>query len=179
MAYEVELVNWQGPICKELARVRMRVFVDEQRVPAELELDDVDARAVHAVARDKAGVVVATGRVFDAAGGSLAMENGRVRRRGENLDAGEAAGETGPIADGGGGIAKIGRMAVMAEQRGEGCGAAILQALVRAAQEAGFSEVWLSAQCHAVPFYEKGGFTVASDEYLDCDIPHRDMMRRL
>lgn len=179
MACEVELVNWAEPICEELARVRMRVFVDEQRVPAELELDAIDARAVHAVARDAAGAVVGTGRVFDGAGGRLEVENGRVRRRGGSAPEAGLAGDGVSSGAGGAGIAKIGRMAVMAEQRGGGCGAAVLQALVRAAQEAGFAEVWLSAQCHAVPFYEKGGFAVASEEYLDCAIPHRDMMRRL
>jgi predicted GNAT family N-acyltransferase len=53
----------------ELAELRRRVFVQEQGVPAELERDAADATAVHALSRDDAGRVVATGRlVLDAAG---------------------------------------------------------------------------------------------------------------
>ncbi len=44
--------------------IRFEVFVDEQKVPAEIELDDMDAVCVHAVAYDKAGVPVGTGRLL-------------------------------------------------------------------------------------------------------------------
>ena len=45
------------------------VFVEEQGVPPEIEQDDADATAVHALSRDDAGRVVATGRLLlDAAG---------------------------------------------------------------------------------------------------------------
>mgnify|MGYP002018068615 CR=1 FL=1 len=43
--------------------VRFRVFVGEQRVPMEEELDEVDATATHAIVLVE-GQVVATGRVF-------------------------------------------------------------------------------------------------------------------
>ena len=43
--------------------VRFRVFVGEQKVPMEEELDEVDATATHAIVIDR-GEVVATGRVF-------------------------------------------------------------------------------------------------------------------
>ena len=53
----------------ELTALRHRVFVQEQGVPAEIERDPADATAVHAVSRDDAGQVVATGRLLpDAAG---------------------------------------------------------------------------------------------------------------
>jgi predicted GNAT family N-acyltransferase len=51
---------------EELARaftLRHEVFVDEQRVPVELERDEHDATAVHAVAVSAAGEVLATGRL--------------------------------------------------------------------------------------------------------------------
>lgn len=44
--------------------IRFAVFVDEQGVPAELELDSTDAISAHALARDSAGQPCATGRVF-------------------------------------------------------------------------------------------------------------------
>ncbi len=49
--------------------VRMRVFVDEQQIPAEEELDDADATAVHAVALHDSRVV-GTGRLIDLGGGA-------------------------------------------------------------------------------------------------------------
>ena len=43
--------------------VRFRVFVSEQQVPIEEELDEIDASATHAIAIHN-GQVIATGRVF-------------------------------------------------------------------------------------------------------------------
>jgi predicted GNAT family N-acyltransferase len=58
----------------EVAALRHRVFVVEQGVPAELERDAADATAVHAVSRDGAGRVLATGRLLlDAAGPGRAV----------------------------------------------------------------------------------------------------------
>jgi len=48
----------------ELAALRTRVFVEEQGVPAEIEQDAADETAVHAISRDPAGRVVATGRLL-------------------------------------------------------------------------------------------------------------------
>ncbi len=49
--------------------VRMRVFVEEQQIPAEEELDDADATAIHAVAVNN-GKIVGTGRLIDLADGT-------------------------------------------------------------------------------------------------------------
>jgi predicted GNAT family N-acyltransferase len=51
-----------------IAALRTRVFVEEQGVPPEIEQDDADATAVHAVSRDAAGTVVATGRLVERNG---------------------------------------------------------------------------------------------------------------
>ncbi len=48
----------------EIVDLRTRVFVDEQGVPPEIEQDDRDATAVHALSRDGSGRVVATGRLL-------------------------------------------------------------------------------------------------------------------
>ena len=48
----------------DVAALRTRVFVEEQGVPAEVEQDAHDATAVHALARDEDGRVVATGRLL-------------------------------------------------------------------------------------------------------------------
>jgi predicted GNAT family N-acyltransferase len=48
----------------EVMALRTRVFVQEQGVPPEIEQDASDATAVHALSRDDAGRVVATGRLL-------------------------------------------------------------------------------------------------------------------
>ena len=48
----------------EVAALRTRVFVEEQGVPPEIERDERDATAVHALSRDETGRVVATGRLL-------------------------------------------------------------------------------------------------------------------
>lgn len=52
----------------EVAALRTRVFVEEQGVPPEIEQDDADATAVHAVSRDAEGRLVATGRLLERDG---------------------------------------------------------------------------------------------------------------
>jgi len=71
--------------------------------------------------------------------------------------------------------ARIGRMAVAREWRGLGVGSAILTALLQEAQNAGCVIVSLHAQVHALPFYEKHGFSAQGLEFLEADIPHRVM----
>jgi predicted GNAT family N-acyltransferase len=53
----------------EIVDLRTRVFVEEQGVPPEIERDARDATAVHALSRDAAGRVVATGRLLLAGEG--------------------------------------------------------------------------------------------------------------
>ncbi|MGZ4505794.1 MAG: GNAT family N-acetyltransferase [Blastococcus sp.] len=57
----------------EIAALRTRVFVEEQGVPAEIEQDAADDTAVHALSRDDAGRVVATGRLLLRDGGPAAI----------------------------------------------------------------------------------------------------------
>jgi predicted GNAT family N-acyltransferase len=52
----------------EVVALRTRVFVEEQGVPPDIERDDADATAVHAVSRDDAGRVVAPGRLLERDG---------------------------------------------------------------------------------------------------------------
>ncbi len=74
---------------------------------------------------------------------------------------------------------RIGRMAVLAPARGSGVGAAILQHLIELARQSGVPEVTLSAQTHAIGFYERAGFVAEGEEYLDANIPHRLMRLNL
>lgn len=74
---------------------------------------------------------------------------------------------------------KIGRMAVLPEWRGHGVGRTMLEKLIALARAQGLSEISLSAQAHAIPFYEQAGFRVCSEMYDDAGIPHRDMVLAL
>jgi ElaA protein len=77
-------------------------------------------------------------------------------------------------------VGKIGRVCVLPEARGTGLGAAlILAALEELQRHAGVREAYLGAQVHAVGFYEKLGFAVEGDEFIDADVPHRHMRRAL
>lgn len=49
--------------------IRQAVFVDEQRIPAELVVDARDATALHAVARNRIGLPLAAGRLLPAVDG--------------------------------------------------------------------------------------------------------------
>lgn len=145
--YQLRPVIW-GSVDAELVKeIRFRVFVDEQKVPAELELDETDSTAFHVLATDKSGEPCGTGRLY------VDPENAQ--------------------------HAKIGRMAVLAQHRGGGCGRAILAALIDEARRCGYSVAILSAQTHALPFYEKFGFASDGPEYLDAGIPHRTMLMTL
>ncbi|WP_319004568.1 GNAT family N-acetyltransferase [Methylobacillus caricis] len=71
--------------------------------------------------------------------------------------------------------ASIGRMAVIKDWRNKGIGKALLQAAIETCRQNGWLDIHLSAQTHAIPFYEKSGFKIASDEYMDAGIPHKAM----
>ncbi|MBA2960799.1 MULTISPECIES: YbgC/FadM family acyl-CoA thioesterase [Ramlibacter] len=60
--------NW-ADLGRDAAALRTRVFVQEQRIPAELEWDEADATALHAVATNRLGQPLATGRLLQAAPG--------------------------------------------------------------------------------------------------------------
>jgi predicted GNAT family N-acyltransferase len=127
--------------------VRRRVFIEEQQVPESLEIDEHDA--------DPALVTTA------------------VHVLGLN--------ETGPVATGrlllaeDDGHAHIGRVAVLAEHRRAGHGTAVMQALHALALERGIYDITLAAQLHAIGFYERLGYVLRGDVFLDAGIEHRWM----
>jgi len=135
-AVRVELGEWTA-LRTHAEPVRHAVFVEEQKVPAEIELDGFDPVSVHALAFDREGRVLGTGRL---------------------------------LPDG-----HIGRMAVLRRSRGTGVGSALLQALLQEARARGDRQVLLSAQAHAIPFYERFGFVAEGEEYDDAGIAHRVM----
>jgi len=72
--------------------------------------------------------------------------------------------------------AKIERVAVLNSFRGRGFGKVLMDAILedlRTSKKAAWAT--LGAQTYAIPFYEKLGFVVYGDEYMDAGIPHKDM----
>ena len=102
----VELMTGPWLELKALASpLRTEVFVDEQKVPAEMEWDDDDETALHAVAKNRMGMVLATGRLLQHAPGTARIGRMAVKKqmRGSDLgrrvlqslmDAAKARGDT-------------------------------------------------------------------------------------
>ena len=82
----LEIGKWED-LGAPARTLRTAVFVDEQRIPAELEWDAADATAIHALARNWLGVPVATGRLLQQAPGVGKIGRMAVSRvlRGSNL----------------------------------------------------------------------------------------------
>ena len=128
--------------------IRCAVFIDEQGVSEEEEVDEYDGDpgettgVVHVVAY-RQGVAAATGRLMIHA----------------PLDQ--------PV--------HIGRVAVLREYRGQGLGRAVMLALHNEAQRRGYAGVALGSQLHAIPFYERLGYIASGEVYVDAGIEHRWM----
>jgi YbgC/YbaW family acyl-CoA thioester hydrolase len=131
------------------AKLRSAVFVEEQGIPLEMEWDEADSTALHAVAYNGLGQGIATGRL--------------VRH---NSPAGNTVG-------------KIGRMAVHRALRGAHFGQAILQTLTQAAQQRGDAEVMLYAQRSAEGFYQRLGFSPRGQPFDEAGIAHIEMFKAL
>ena len=143
---EVITVRTAADMAKALA-IRRAVFIEEQAVPESLEIDEHDG--------DPATV--------DSAVHVLACASG----------AGVATGRL--LLDAADGHAHIGRVAVRREFRGRGYGRAVMLALQEEARRRGYSGITLAAQLHAIAFYERLGYVVHGDVFLDAGIEHRWM----
>ncbi len=137
--FKVKTATWPDDMAT-LKAIRFEVFVEEQKVPADEEIDANDPLSIHAIV----------------------WSNGKAAACGRLLPDGH-----------------IGRMAVRKPFRGLGVGGLVLQHLIERARQRRDVDVVLSAQKHAIGFYEKFGFVAEGDEYLDCNIPHRDMRKIL
>lgn len=61
---EVRVGPW-SELGRDAQAIRTAVFVEEQRIPADMEWDEADASCVHAVAFNRFGVPLATGRLLE------------------------------------------------------------------------------------------------------------------
>ncbi len=68
--------------------LRTEVFVHEQKVPAAMEWDNDDAMALHAVVLNRMGMVLATGRLLQTAGGVARIGRMAVKKQMRGSDLG-------------------------------------------------------------------------------------------
>jgi dUTPase len=74
----------------------------------------------------------------------------------------------------------IGRVAVLKAYRGKKLGLKVMDILLQQAMiEIKHRHVIVHAQTHAIPFYEKLGFVVSGEEFLEEGQPHREMQLTL
>lgn len=85
-------------------------------------------------------------------------------------EAGMAIGTARLLANG-----RIGRVALLPSARGKGFGQMLMRAVMAHALQAGIQQLELSAQTHALGFYQQLGFIVCSEVYFDAGIPHQSM----
>lgn len=71
---------------------------------------------------------------------------------------------------------RIGRMSVLKEYRGQKIGHRLMLHLMQKAMERGHRIIELSAQTHAIPFYQKYGFSPVGRVYDEVGIPHQKMI---
>jgi len=96
----------------------------------------------------------------------LAMEDGKVIGCARILNKGVTFDE-----------AAIGRVVVPESHRGRGIAKEMmLRAMAFVRDEMKETRIKLSAQTYIVPLYEAVGFHIVSEEYLEDDIPHVDML---
>ncbi|GFR38103.1 GNAT family N-acetyltransferase [Insulibacter thermoxylanivorax] len=128
--------------------IRTKVFVEEQNVPLELEIDEYD-------------------RSPDACIHVYVIQDGKPAGTARLIPYDEDT-------------AKIQRVAVLQEYRGQGIGGMLLTALEGQARAQGARRCILDAQLHAVPFYEKQGYVKLSDDtFYDAGILHVRMVKEL
>ncbi|MET3683352.1 putative GNAT family N-acyltransferase [Alkalibacillus flavidus] len=124
--------------------IRKIVFVEEQNVPFEEEMDEHDDHAIHFVGYSLERRPIAASRL------RFTDEYG-----------------------------KLERIAVLKEERGNGYGRDIILAMEEVIRDKGYPKAKLNAQTYAIKFYEKLGYEIISDEFMDAGIPHVTMVKDL
>ncbi|MBT2688302.1 GNAT family N-acetyltransferase [Bacillus sp. ISL-47] len=137
---EVKIVATEQQL-QDAFSVRKLVFIHEQNVPEEEEIDQYEDESAHFVLYDD-------GKPAGA---------GRFR----TVD----------------GVGKVERICVLQKNRKSGSGKAIMKKIEEYAKDQGLPALKLNAQTQAIPFYEKLGYEVISEEFMDAGIPHRTMKK--
>ena len=131
-------------VYKDAVHIRKDVFVKEQNVPAELEIDEFEDKTTHLVGYIDS-TPSATARIYEKTPG----------------------------------VFKIQRVAVMQSARKTGSGKQLMAEIERKARSLSGKKLILDSQDHASPFYEKSGFTIEGEGFMDAGIPHHFMIKLL
>lgn len=123
--------------------IRKKVFVDEQHVPIDLEIDEHEGEAVH--------FICSNGEQYVGASRLRFVEQ----------------------------YGKLERICVLKEARGNHYGKDLIAAMEDEIKKRDLHEARLHAQTHAVALYESVGYSVVSEEFLDANIPHVEMLKKL
>lgn len=81
-----------------------------------------------------------------------------------------------PIADD---LVQMRQMAVREDLQRSGIGRELMTFAEKEALKNGFSTLMMHARKTAVPFYERLGYELAGDEFLEVSIPHFEMRKKL
>lgn len=130
----------ESQVYQDALAIRKKVFIEEQGVSEELELDGLDHRTTHYVGYVD-GEPVTTARIHESAAHEYHLQ----------------------------------RVATLKEHRGKGYGRELIIFIERSLRHIPDAKVWLSAQDTALPFYEKMGYSVLGEGYIEADMPHHSM----
>jgi predicted GNAT family N-acyltransferase len=150
----IEIVKTQEDL-DAILDLRSAVFIDEQLVPEEEEIDDLDSlksivddKVIHLIAKEN-NKIIATARMFV-----------------EDRSIISSSRET---------HLHVGRVAVRYDARKTGVGRLLMNKCHQVAVQRGYSMLTLSAQLQALGFYERLGYQARGKIYLDAGIEHLDM----
>jgi GNAT superfamily N-acetyltransferase len=77
------------------------------------------------------------------------------------------------------GVARLRQMAVLNDLQGKGIGRALMNFAENIARDRGFKTICMHARANAVGFYEKVGYRVSGDQFMEVTIPHFLMEKQL
>ncbi len=137
---------WQGVLA-----LRMQVFVDELKVPVELEVDEYDQTALHL----SAYICAQTGTTKGGVACARTLGTLRLQQQGD--------------------VVKLGRVAVHPDYRRQGMGSQMIQQAVRYCSPLSVTEIVLNAQTYITGFYRRQGFSERGEVFEDAGIPHIEM----
>lgn len=137
-------VDLRSDYYNDAISIRKKVFVEEQHVPPELEIDDLEDKTIHVIGylEDKA---VSTARLYQKNDTTF----------------------------------KVQRVAVSLDFRKQNLGNQLMLEIERYAKEKQVNQLILDAQDHALSFYEKLGYQIVGDSFMDAGIPHHKMVKTL
>lgn len=130
--------------------LRKSVFVEEQGVSIDIEVDDIEDECVHWLINDEQDNPVAVARCREY------QEGCQMRP-----------------------VLKLERIAVAKDQRGKNLGLLIMQQLTEYADHEGHDQLLLSAQEGVIEFYKKLGFEGEGAPFIEAGISHLWMRKML